>query len=480
VTSQDWTLITLALASVVLLVVLVTRLKVNAFIALALASLLVGAGAAVMKVTPAGGKEPLSMFSIVEIFGTGLGKTLGSIAALIGLGTMFGKLLAESAGANVIAKRFTEIFGPKRVVWCVMALAVVVGLPTWFAVGLVLLLPVLISLTHETKQPFLALAIPLISCMSVMHGLMPPHPGPVAAMSAFRDVALTKGMIPPNIGMILVWGFIIGLPTAFVAGPIFARRAVRLVPAEAPPMPVLADRAGITPPSFGLTLFTVLLPILLMLVDTVARIVIPAAAADRTEFQTTLLNCASFVGHSTIALLVSVLFASWSFGTRCGYKPAQVLKFTEQSIAAVGLTLLVVGGGGGFAAVLRDAGVAAAMGKLASALGLPVLLYGWLIAAFIRVSTGSATVSIMTSAGLVAPVLANYPGTNVELLIIAIGCGSLFLSHLNDGGFWIVKECLGLSVSQTLRTWTITETIIGIIGLCITLGVHAVWQAFHH
>ena len=481
-TSQDWILISIAVASVALLVVLVTRWKVNAFIALAIASLLVGTGAVVMKVTPPGAKEPLTMFGVTELFGLGLGKTLGSIAALIGLGTMFGKLLAESGGANVIAKRFTAFFGPKRVVWCVMALAVVVGLPTWFAVGLVLLLPVLISLTHETKQPFLALAIPLISCMSVMHGLMPPHPGPVAAMSAFRDAALVKGsgMLPPNMGMILVWGFLIGLPTAFIAGPIFARRAVRLVPAETPPMPELTDRGDITPPSFGLTLFTVLLPILLMLVDTVARIVIPAAAADRSELQTTILNCASFVGHSSIALLVSVLFASWSFGTRCGYAPAQVLKFTEQSISGVGLTLLVVGGGGGFAAVLRDAGVAASMGKLASALGLPVLLYGWLIAAFIRVATGSATVSIMTSAGLVAPVLVNYPGTNVELLIIAIGCGSLFLSHLNDGGFWIVKECLGLSVNQTLRTWTITETIIGVLGLLMTLVVHAAWRMMQH
>ncbi len=473
-TPQDWTLITLALAAVVLLVVLVTRFKVNAFISLAVASLVVGAGAVVMKVTPPNAKEPLSLFSVTELFGVGLGKTLGSIAALIGLGTMFGKLLAESGGANVIAKRFTEIFGPKRVVWCVMALAVIVGLPTWFAVGLVLLLPVLISLTHETKQPFLSLAIPLISCMSVMHGLMPPHPGPVAAMGAFRDAHFD-----PNMGKILLWGFLIGLPTAFIAGPIFARRAVRLVPAEAPPMPVLKDRSDITPPSFGLTLFTVLLPIMLMLVDTLARIFIPSAAADRTPLQMTLLSCASFVGHSTIALLVSVLFASWAFGTRCGYKPAEVLKFTEQSIAGVGLTLLVVGGGGGFAAVLREAGVAASMGKLATMLGLPVLLYGWLIAAFIRVATGSATVSIMTSAGLVAPVLANYPGTNVELLIIAIGCGSLFLSHLNDGGFWIVKECLGLSVNQTLRTWTITETIIGVLGLCITLGVHAVWMAMH-
>ena len=466
-TTQDWTLITLALAAVVMLVVLVTRVKVNAFIALALASLLVGAGAVMMHVTPPGAKDPLGMFSVVEIFGAGLGRTLGNIAALIGLGTMLGRLLAESGGANVLAKRFTAFFGPKRVVWCVMALAVVVGLPTWMAVGLVLLQPVLISLTHETKEPFLKLAIPLISCMSVMHGLMPPHPGPVAAMGAFREAHYD-----PNMGMILLWGFLIGLPTAFVAGPIFARRAVRLVPAEAPPMPVLTDRGHIMPPPFGLTLFSIMLPIMLMLLDTLARLCLPESHP--------LSVAAKFVGHSTIALLASVLFASWSLGTRCGYTPAEVLKFLDGCMGTVGLTLLVVGGGGGFAAVLRDAGVASAMGAFATKLGLPVLLYGWLIAAFIRVATGSATVSIMTSAGLVAPVLHLYPGTNVELLIIAIGCGSLFLSHLNDGGFWIVKECLGLTVSQTLRTWTITETIIGILGLIFTLGVHAVWQASHH
>jgi GntP family gluconate:H+ symporter len=348
-----------------------------------------------------------------------------------------------------------------------MALAIVIGLPTWMAVGLVLLLPVLITLTHESKQPFLTLAIPLISCLSVMHGLMPPHPGPVAAMAAFR-----AANFDPNMGKVLAWGFLIGLPTAIVAGPIFARRAARLVNADAPPMPSLASRKGITAPGFGLTLFTILLPVMLMLLDTLARLCLPETSP--------LTTAAKFIGHSTVALLASVLFASWSFGTRCGYTSAQVLKFTEQSIASVGLTLLVVGGGGGFAAVLRDAGVADAMGSLATKLGLPVLIYGWLIAAFIRVAAGSATVSIMTSAGLVAPVMHLYPGTNVELLIIAIGCGSLFLSHLNDGGFWIVKDSLGLSVSQTLRTWTITETLIGIVGLIITLGVHAIWRALQH
>jgi GntP family gluconate:H+ symporter len=294
---------------------------------------------------------------------------------------------------------------------------------------------------------------------------MPPHPGPVAAIGMFAQ-------FKPNMGMVIIWGFLIGLPTAFVAGPIFARRAVRLVPADAPPMPTLADRAHITPPPFGLTMFTVILPIGLMLLDTLARLFLPENHP--------LTAVAKFVGHSTIALLTSVLFACWAFGTRCGYSRTEVLKFLDGCMGSVGLTLLVVGGGGGFAAVLRDTGVAESMGHLATTLGLPVLLYGWLIAAFIRVATGSATVSIMTSAGLVAPVLTNYPNTNVELLIIAIGCGSLFLSHLNDGGFWIVKECLGLSVSQTLRTWTITETIIGMLGLVLTLGVHAVWQMMHH
>ena len=460
---NDWKLIALALAAVAALVLFVTRWKVNAFIALALASLIVGAGAVVMGVTPKDAKAPLSMLDVIDSFGTGLGKTLGTIAAVIGLGTMLGKLLAESGGAQVLAKRFAAFFGPDRVIWCIMVLAIAVGLPTWFAVALVLLLPILLTLTVETKKPFLVLAIPLLSCLSVMHGLMPPHPGPVAALAAFKD-------LKPNMGMVLLWGFLIGIPTAIVAGPIFARRAARLVEAQPPPMPLLSGREGVTPPAFALTLFSILLPVLLMLLDTVAKLALPPGVP--------LAQAAAFIGHPTIALLLAVLFASWSLGTRCGYPAGSILKFTEESIAAVGMTLLVVGGGGGFATVLKTAGVADAMGLMAKTLGLPILLYGWLVAAFIRVATGSATVSITTAAGLLAPVMGDYPGTNVELLIIAIGCGSLFLSHLNDGGFWIVKECLGLSVSQTLRTWTVTETIVGILGLLLTLCVHAVWRAF--
>jgi GntP family gluconate:H+ symporter len=448
-TTSPGALIAIALAAIVLLVVLVTRVKLNPFLALLLAALLVGAGAR------------MPMLTVAGFFQTGLGDTLGGIAAVIALGTMLGKLLAESGGAEVLAKRFNAFFGPKRVGWCIMALAIAVGLTTWFAVGLILLLPILLTLTRETKKPFLLLAIPLLSFLSVMHGLMPPHPGPVVAIAKLHA----------NMGMVLVWGFLIGIPTAAIAGPFFARIAVKRVEAQPPPMPVFTNRPGLVPPQFGLTLFTILLPVALMLLATLAELL--------QVKETTLGAIATFIGNPTIALLSAVLFASWSLGLRCGYRAPELLAFSETAITTIGLTLLVVGGGGGFARVLREAGVATALGDMATQAHLPLMLYAWLVSAFIRVATGSATVAITVAADLLVPMLPGHPGQNVELLIIAIGCGSLFLSHLNDGGFWIVKECLGLSVPQMLRTWTITETIVGVCGLLITLGVNALVQMLH-
>ena len=464
--ANDWKLILLAVLAVLALVILVTKQKVNPFIALALASLLVGGGTLLMGIptlpspSAPGGKSVITLTAVIKAFGDGMGATLGGIAAVIGLGTMLGKLLAESGGAEVIAKRFIAFFGPKRVIWCIMALALTVGLTTWFAVGLVLLLPILLTLTRETKQPFLLLAIPLLSCLSVMHGVMPPHPGPVVAVEALKA----------NNGWVLLWGFVIGIPTAAIAGPLFARWAVKHVSAETPDFPSKVGnlREGLRLPGFGLTLFTIILPVLLMLLATVAELVLSKEHPVREAF--------GFIGNATIALMISVLFASWSLGTRCGYNKSEILKFTEQSIAAVGMTLLVVGAGGGFARVLRECGVAGSLAAVAGAAHLPPLLYGWLIAAFVRVATGSATVSITTAAGLLAPMLEGNTEVNRELIVVAIGCGSLFLSHLNDGGFWIVKECLGLTVSQTLRTWTRTETIVGFVGMLISYAISLLIQ----
>ena len=462
-TPTDWKMVFLALAAIGALVLMITRFKVNPFISLLLASLLVGGGAVATGrlVKDASGKEiPYTLLGVAKTFSDGLGATLGGIAAIIGLGTMLGKLLAESGGAEVLAKRFARFFGPRHIQWCIMALALAVGLTTWFAVGLILLLPILLTLTHETKQPFLMLTLPLLSCLSVMHGVMPPHPGPVVAVE----------MLKVDMGLVLFWGMVIGLPTAGVAGPVLARFVIRRVPAEAPPIPRAAERsaAGFTLPGFGLTLLSILLPVMLMLIATVTELVLPKGNAVRELW--------AFLGNPTMALTVAVLFASWSLGTRCGYTAAQVLKFTEGCVASVGMTLLVIGGGGGFARVLRDSGVAESIGRLGESAHLSPLLYGWLVSAFIRVATGSATVAITTASGLLVPVIALHPElgqTHKALIVVAIGCGSLFLSHLNDSGFWIVKDSLGLSVNQTLRTWTVCETIIGIAGMLFSLAVYS-------
>ena len=455
----DLRLLVVAVAAIALLVLLVTRFKVNAFISLMLASLLVGAAAVFMGAhlkDPSGKSIAYTMVAVVKSFSDGLGATLGSIAAVIGLGTMLGKLLAESGGAEVLAQRFAKFFGPKHIQWCVMALALAVGLTTWFAVGFVLLLPILLSLTYETKQPFLSLVLPLLSCMSVMHGLMPPHPGPVVAVAALNA----------QMGLVLFWGFIIGIPTAAVAGPLFARYAVGRVPASPPPMPPrIAMPTGFRPPTFGLTLLSILLPVALMLLATLTELTLPPANRLR--------GMTAFIGNPTMALLIAVLFGSWTLGTRCGFSRGQILKFTEECVRAMGMTVLIIGGGGGFARVLRDAGVADAIGRAGQAAHLPPLIYAWLLSAFIRVATGSATVAITTASALLVPVLAQHPEMTqhqIALVIVAVGCGSLFLSHLNDSGFWLVKDFLGLSVAQTLRTWTVCETIIGIAGMLLSLG----------
>jgi len=447
--AHSGTLLLWALGSVGVLVLLAAGLKLNAFLALLLSAAVLGAGAG------------LELSKILAAFQNGLGATLGPIAGVIGFGVMLGKLLSQSGGAEVLARRLNAFFGPARVSWCIVALALIVGLTTWFAVGLFLLAPILVTLTRESGRPFLLLALPLLSCLSVMHGLMPPHPGPVIAIEALQA----------NTGLVLLWGALIGLPTAAIAGPFFARWASRRLVVEPPAIASRTASTTLRVPSFRLTLFTILLPVALMLVGTVADLALPKENAVRAS--------AAFIGNPTIALALSVIFALWSLGTRCGYSRVQLLRFTEESVASAGMMLLVVGGGGGFARVLREAGVAESLGELAQLFHLPPLIYAWLVAAFIRVATGSATVAITAASGLFAPLLAGMPGLNRELLVIAIGCGSLFLSHLNDGGFWIVKDYLGLSLVQTLRTWTVTETIIGIAGLLITLAADAIWRTIH-
>jgi GntP family gluconate:H+ symporter len=439
VTSESIHLLYLSVGSVAVLVVLIAWLRMNAFLALLLASMVMGIGS---------GMETMKM---VKAFEGGMGGTLGGIAGILGLGTILGGLLAASGGAEVLAKALINLFGPKRVHWCLMVLALLIGLTTWFAVGLVMLLPILLTLAKESKEPFLKLAIPMLAVLSIMHGVMPPHPGPVVALQA----------LGADLGKVMLWGLLAAVPVAAISGPIFARWAVRHVQVIAPePPPLDPSMANRSLPSLSVTVAVLSLPIFLLMTQTAAELL-----EENPEH--IMRQITAVIGNPTVALGISVIFAGLVFR----FGRSESLKIGEKAIAAVGMTLLVVGGGGGFKGVLEASGAADAIGDMAKAAHLPPLVFGWVCAAMVRVATGSATVAIVTASGLVAPLVVGNPNVNPELVVVGIGCGSLFLSHLNDAGFWIVKETLGMTVGQTLRTWTVTETLVGITGLFVAWGL---------
>lgn len=452
-TPESVKLLLLTAGAVVSLIVLVAWLRIHAFLALLFAALVVGIGAGMIGID-------IAPAAVAKAFQEGIGKSLGGIAAVLGLGTMLGGLLAASGGAEVLAQRLTAFFGPKRVNWVLMIVALAVGFTTWFAVGLVMLLPILLTLTKETKQPFLKLALPMLAVLSIMHGVMPPHPGPLYALDE----------LGASLGKVVLWGLLAAIPIAAISGPIFAKWAVRHVSVVAPEPPAPdAAAAARQRPTLTRTVAALALPVVLILSHTISELVyaedIAKLAAGQEKpgpYQFT-----EIIGNPTLALAIAVLFAAWAFK----FTRTEALKIVEKSLGPVGMTLLLVGGGGGFNNVLKATGADAAIGQMASLFNMPTMLFGWVCAALIRIATGSATVAIIAAVGLVAPLLAKDPSVNPELLVVAIGCGSMILSHVNDAGFWIVKESLGLTVSQTLRTWTVTETLIGVSGLFVAWGL---------
>jgi GntP family gluconate:H+ symporter len=445
--SHSWSLLLITAVAVTGLIVLIARFKLNSFIALALASLFVGLCAG------------LALPELVKAFQEGMGKVLGDIAMVVGLGTVLGKMLAESGGAERIATTLVQAFGQRWTHWTMMLIAFIVGIPVFFAVGLVLLIPIVITVAREMKTPLLQLGIPLVAGLSVVHCLVPPHPGPIAAVGFFQGVA---GNV--DVGKVILYSLIVGFPAAVIGGPLLGTWLARRVTGE--------GNGGLTEqlqpsdeqksrPGFGLAVLTILLPILLMLLATVADITLPKESRVRQWID--------FSGSPIVAMLVAVLFSFWSFGFARGFGKDQVLKFTNDCLGPVASILLVVGAGGGFNKVLVVSGVGEAIANLAKGAHLSPLLLGWLVAALIRVATGSATVAISTAAAILAPIVAQTPGANVELLVVAMGAGSLILSHVNDGGFWFVKEYLNLTVPQTLQTWTVMVTIMALVALALVL-----------
>ncbi|MFD7294360.1 gluconate:H+ symporter [Streptomyces sp. NPDC059897] len=433
------------LAGIAVIVLLITKFKMHAFLALTIGSLALGAFAG----------APLD--KVIESFSGGLGDTVAGVGVLIALGAILGKLLADSGGADQIVDTILAKAGKsggKAMPWAMVVIAAVIGLPLFFEVGIVLLIPVVLMVAKRGNYSLMRIGIPALAGLSVMHGLIPPHPGPLVAIDA----------VDANLGLTLALGILVAIPTVVIAGPVFSKYAAKWVDVPAPEkmIPARASDDLEKRPSFGAAVATILLPVVMMLSKALVDVIVdnPDATVQRVF---------DVVGNPMMALLVSVVVAMFTLGRPAGFTKGKILSTTEKSLGPIAGVLLIVGAGGGFKGTLVDSGVGEMIMEISKDWGLPTLLLAWLIAVVIRVATGSATVATVSAAGLVAPLAANMSDTHTALLVLVIGAGSLFFSHVNDAGFWLVKEYFGLSVGQTVKTWSLMETIISVVAGALVL-----------
>jgi gluconate:H+ symporter, GntP family len=433
-----------ALAAVISLIILIAHFKVNPFIVLFSVSL------ALALVTG------MPFKAVVKSFETGVGGILGHIAVVVALGTMLGKMMAESGGAERIANTLIDWFGEKRLPWAMMLIGLVVGLPVFFEVGFVLLIPIAFNVAKRTGTSLILIGLPMVAGLSVVHGLVPPHPAALLAVSAFNA----------DIGRTIFYALLVGIPAAMVAGPLYAKVIAPHVKLNAL-SPIAAqfveENAGRDLPGFGVTVATILFPVVLMLAGSWADTFFRPGTALNTALH--------LLGDADIALLAGVLISFVVLGKMRGFSREAILKFTNESLAPTATITLLIGAGGGFGRILQDSGVSQALVQLALHAHISILFLAWLVAALVRLATGSSTVAMTTAAGIVAPIALHIGGVRPELLALATGAGSLIFSHVNDGGFWLVKEYFDMSVADTMKTWSVCETIISVLGLLLTLAL---------
>jgi gluconate:H+ symporter, GntP family len=508
-------LVAACLLGILTVVVLITWAKVHPFLSLMLGSAVLGA---VATMPPA---------DTVKSFVAGFGSTAGAVGILIALGAMIGKLLEDSGGANRIVGTMVSRVGPGRLPWVMAAIAAILGLPLFFEVGVVLLVPVVVLVSRRTGVSLMKVGIPALAGLSVLHGLVPPHPGPLTAI----------GLLNADLGRTLIFGIIIAIPTVAVAGPLLAQFVDKWVPKSADDLVFLgsstgagsrdtrtevlagagarggahtsgtgsagsdrADLSGDAPRgasstrptgasgapgedaganeglgsfdeplapgrkrvSFAAAIIGITLPVVLMLLDAITKI---AVADEKTGVRTV----TDFIGTPIVALLVAVLYCYIVLGLGSGLNKNQVSESVGSALPAVASIILIVAAGGGFKQTLIDAGVGNVIKDWATGVNLSVLLLGWLVAVLIRLGTGSATVATITAAGIVAPLGPTLSANHLALLVLAIGCGSLFFSHVNDAGFWLVKEYFGLTVGETIKSWSVMETVISVFGFILVM-----------
>jgi GntP family gluconate:H+ symporter len=442
--AHDTRLIAAAVVGIAIIVVLIVWAKVHPFLALILGSAFVGLASGV------------ALSDVIKNFETGVGSVLMEVGLLIALGAMLGKLLADSGGADRVIDTLLAEASKRWLPWAMAVVALIIGLPMFFEIGLVLLLPIIVLVAQRSGLRLMRIAIPALAGLSALHGLIPPHPGPLIAIAA----------VHANLGTTLALGIVVAIPTVIICGPLFSILAARWVPVDAPAVAGGVDTTKTTTrhpdvkrqPSFVVTLLTVLFPVILMLGKALADIIWTDA-----KHPPAIRSLLDFIGEPLVAFVLAVLLAMVTFGYAVGFTRSGISGRLGASVGPIAAVLLIVGAGGGFKQTLIGAGVGDSVAKIASGAHLSVLVLGYLVAVALRLATGSATVATITAAGIVAPLAGSLTPTHTALLALAVGAGSLFLSHVNDAGFWLVKELFGLTVGQTFKTWSTMETLVSLV-----------------
>jgi gluconate:H+ symporter, GntP family len=435
---MDIYLLGITIIAIIIVILGVSWWKWHAFISLTVASIFLAVFSG------------LPLDQIVHGYETGVGAVLGHLVGILALGTILGKMMSDSGAGMQVADFFIKRFNVKNLPWAMLLSGFIIGIPVFFEVGLVILLPLVISIRKSTKQNILLIGIPVLAGLSIVHGLVPPHPGAMTAI----------GIYNANMGHVLLYSLIIAFPTALIAGPIFAKWIhKRVIPVGEPEL-IRVETKSIQLPSTGISFFIILLPVLLMVLTLVAPYLSFPGFIERFLL---------LIGSPVIALLISCFAAYYFLGYRQGADKNLLKKLTDECLLPLASIILIIGAGGGFKQILIDSGVGNAIATMAEQISLSPIILAFLVAGLIRVATGSATVALTTAAGIVSPVVAHMSGVNLELLVIATGAGSLMLSHVNDAGFWLVKEYMGLTVKETFKTWTVMETILSFVAFGLTL-----------
>lgn len=428
--------------AILLLVLLISWVKFNPFIAFIIVSIVVG----LMLGIPLA-KIPLSIQK-------GIGDTLGSLLMVILAGAMIGKLFAESGAAQRISMVMLDFFGAKKITWALMFTGFFLGIPLFYNVGFVLLVPLIFSIVYQIKLPALYVAVPMLAALSVTHGFLPPHPSPAALVTQLNA----------NMGMTLLYGIIVAIPAIILAGPIFATR-LKNIPCTplASFIPKKIEESEM--PGFLISVLTALLPVLILIITSLLPLVITIPDQLKGVF--------AFFSDPSMLMFICLLFATWSLGLSRGVSIQKVMNIYAESLKDMLIILLIVAGAGALKSIFYDSGMSGALAEQLMGLSLSPLFLGWLIAAVIRVAMGSATVAGLATAGIIAPLVAA-TGTDPNLMVLSVGAGSLFFSHVNDAGFWLFKEYFNLSIKDTIRSWSVMETIVSVVGLLGVLALNAV------